>query len=277
MYRVIRVLNNNGVLVYDMDQREEAILLGNGVGFGRRVNERFELPQSDNVKRYSIVDREDKDRTGRQVIGGMNPLYLEAASRIVETGRQLLGEMNPNIMIPLADHIAYAVERVKTGITFHNPYHSDIKALYPEEYQAAQKAEAIIREMTGCRLPEEETGYIALHIRAGRMDEKLEESLKTVALLEKAVSMVEEGLGLKLDSHSFMYERFMSHLKYLVVCTKNGDPVSLDMDEYAKKQFPQSYGLAGRICSVMGKELGKPVPKEAVGHLAIHMERLKAD
>ena len=31
MYRVIKVLNNNGVLVYDMKRDEEAILLGNGI------------------------------------------------------------------------------------------------------------------------------------------------------------------------------------------------------------------------------------------------------
>ncbi len=33
MYRVIKVLNNNGVLVYDMKREEEAILLGSGIGF----------------------------------------------------------------------------------------------------------------------------------------------------------------------------------------------------------------------------------------------------
>ena len=36
MYRIIKVLNNNGILVYDDHTGREMILLGNGVGFGKR-------------------------------------------------------------------------------------------------------------------------------------------------------------------------------------------------------------------------------------------------
>ena len=37
MYRVIKVLNNNGVLALDMEKKQEVILLGNGVGFGKKT------------------------------------------------------------------------------------------------------------------------------------------------------------------------------------------------------------------------------------------------
>ena len=121
MYRVIKVLNNNGVLVYDMKRDEEAILLGNGIGFGKRVNERFE--RDENTKRYTIVDREEKKRTGRQVLSGMDPQFLELAGRIVELARAELGELNPNILIPLADHIAVAVERIDRKSTRLNSSH----------------------------------------------------------------------------------------------------------------------------------------------------------
>lgn len=80
---------------------------------------------------------------------------------------------------------------------------------------------------------------------------------------------------MKLDPHSFLFERFMAHLRYLVVRIRDGEPIHLDMDEYARTQFPESYELAGRICSCIGKELEKAVPKEAVGHLAIHIERVR--
>ena len=45
MYRVIKVLNNNGILVLDDASGQELILLGNGAGFGHRAGERMtELP-----------------------------------------------------------------------------------------------------------------------------------------------------------------------------------------------------------------------------------------
>lgn len=39
MYRVIKVLNNNGILVYHVETGKEMILLGNGVGFGKKPTE----------------------------------------------------------------------------------------------------------------------------------------------------------------------------------------------------------------------------------------------
>ena len=273
MYRVIKVLNNNGVLVYDMKREEEAILLGSGIGFGKRVNERFE--RDENTKRYTIVDREEKKRTGRQVLNGMDPKFLELAGKIVELAKGELGELNPNILIPLADHIAVAVERMQNGILLKNPFHGDIRILYPEEYRIAQKSRDMVQECTGCFLCEDEVGYITLHIRAGRTDEKLEESFHMVTVMRMAVTMAEEEMGMKLDPHSFLFERFMAHLRYLVVRIRDGEPIHLDMDEYARTQFPESYELAGRMCSCIGKELEKAVPKEAVGHLAIHIERVR--
>lgn len=272
MYRVIKVLNNNGVLVYDMKRQEEAILLGNGIGFGKKINERFE--RDENTKRYTIVDRKEKMRTGRQVLSDMDPEFLELAGRIVELARTKWGELNPNILIPLADHIAVAVERMQNGILLKNPFHGDIRVLYPEEFQIALKARDMVQEISGCVLCQDEVGYIALHIRAGRMDEKLEESLQMVTVMRMVTAMVEESLDLKLDPHSFMFERFMAHLRYLVVRIRDGESIRLDMDEYARTQFPRSYELARQICEKLEKELHRPVPREAVGHLGIHIERL---
>lgn len=45
MYRVSRVLNNNGVIAIDMDDNQEYVLLGKGLGFGKKVSERFEKPE----------------------------------------------------------------------------------------------------------------------------------------------------------------------------------------------------------------------------------------
>ncbi len=273
MYRVIKVLNNNGVLVYDMKRGEEAILLGSGIGFGKHVNERFE--RDENTKRYAIVDREEKKRTGRQVLSGMDPAFLELTGKILDMARQQLGELNPNILIPLADHIAVAVLRMQNGILLKNPFHGDIRVLYPEEYRIAKESQGMIAREVGCMLCEDEVGYIALHIRAGRMDEKPEDSLRVASLMKEVVATVEQGMGLRLDPESFLFERFMAHLRYLIARIRDEEPITLDMDQYARTQFPDSYQLAEVICKKVGQEFKKAVPKEAVGHLAIHMERLR--
>ena len=43
MYRVSKVLNNNGVIAIDMDENKEYVILGKGVGFGKKVSQRDAL------------------------------------------------------------------------------------------------------------------------------------------------------------------------------------------------------------------------------------------
>lgn len=55
MYRVIKVLNNNGILVYHVETGKEMILLGNGVGFGKKPTEQIEkLPEP----KYILLSQE---------------------------------------------------------------------------------------------------------------------------------------------------------------------------------------------------------------------------
>ena len=50
-----------------------------------------------------------------------------------------------------------------------------------------------------------------------------------------------------------------------MLCGVDG-PLGLDFSDFA---------LAERICARLGEELHRQVPREAVGHLGIHIERLK--
>ena len=54
MYRVSRVLNNNGVIAIDMEDNQEYVLLGKGLGFGKKVSERFEKPEGASM--YRLAD-----------------------------------------------------------------------------------------------------------------------------------------------------------------------------------------------------------------------------
>ncbi|MFR6163276.1 MAG: CAT RNA binding domain-containing protein [Mediterraneibacter gnavus] len=58
MYRVSKVLNNNGVIAINMEENIEYVLLGKGIGFGKKISQRFEAP--DNCTRYSL--KEDTER-----------------------------------------------------------------------------------------------------------------------------------------------------------------------------------------------------------------------
>ena len=58
MHRIIKVLNNNGILVYDEERKRELILLGNGVGFGKKPSQQIEDIRG--AKVYTLVTRQKK-------------------------------------------------------------------------------------------------------------------------------------------------------------------------------------------------------------------------
>ena len=103
MYRVIKVLNNNGILVYHVETGKEMILLGNGVGFGKKPTEQIEkLP---GAKVYSLVTRR-KQESVLKTVNGIRPEFIEATGKIIEEAENVFQKINHEMLLPLADHIA---------------------------------------------------------------------------------------------------------------------------------------------------------------------------
>ncbi|HIX14827.1 MAG TPA: PRD domain-containing protein [Candidatus Hungatella pullicola] len=273
MYRVVKILNNNGVLAIDMEAGKEVIFLGNGAGFGKKTGQRFD--HIDGASVYTAETRREQE-SALKVVNGMDPVFLEVTGKIIETAEQVFRQVNHDILLPLADHIALAVKRVREGKELPNPFTQDIQALFEQEYQVALKGREIIEKETGCKIPEDEVGYITLHIHSALSEENVEQSLIMARLVKKCVLNIEEGLGIQVPPHTLGYSRLVSHIRYMIMRTCKGEKVNLDLEDYARENFPKAYHLADRICRDMEKELGKQMAKEETGFLGIHIQRVYA-
>ena len=49
MYRVRKALNHNTLIAISMENNQEYLLIGKGIGFGKKVSERFEIPEKFNL------------------------------------------------------------------------------------------------------------------------------------------------------------------------------------------------------------------------------------
>lgn len=49
MYRIEKVLNHNTVMAIHQDDHKEVLIMGKGVGFGRKVAERIEVRPEDRL------------------------------------------------------------------------------------------------------------------------------------------------------------------------------------------------------------------------------------
>ena len=271
MYRIIKVLNNNGILVYHNETGRELILMGNGVGFGKKPTQQIEdMP---GAKVYSLVTRQ-KQQSVLKVVNGIQPGFIEAAGRIIEEAEKVFSEVNHEILLPMADHIALAAKRAKENRQIPNPFTPDIRVLFSKEYTVAIRGRDIIREMMGYEISDDEVGFLTLHIHAGLSDEQVSVTLDTTRIINEGIRMIEKGFSQKLQEDSLAYTRLMSHLYYMVARTRNGESTKVDFNDFIFTNYPETGRVAEMVCSYMGNELKKPVAKEEIGFLAIHILRI---
>lgn len=269
MFEIVRVLNHNAVLV---KQKENLYLvLEKGVGFSRKAEDVIEL--SSDIKKFQLQS-ETRRGNSEEIIERLDTKYLEISSEIIEMAEQTLGKLDHNILLPLADHIAFAVERMKKGMTISNPFTHELSLLNPEEYEAALKSKDIILEKTGFEFDEDELGYITLHLHCARTSQEVDESMQMAILIKDSIGEIEDRFNTKIDVTSVAYSRLLTHMRYLIARIKSNEKLYLDMGEYVRSQFPIAYEVATDIIKQVAKIMNTPIEEIEVGYLAIHIQRI---
>jgi transcriptional antiterminator len=274
MFRVIKALNHNGIIAIEVNSNKEYILLGKGIGFGKKVNERIEAPENTNI--YLLQQQTERGST-REIINDLEPKVLDIASEIIMEAEKKFKKIDANILWPLADHIAFAIKRIKNNKQISNPLTQDIRALFSEEYEIACKGKEIIKEIEGIDINEDEIGYIALHIHSSLGSEKISQSIEMARIVRECITSIEHNTGKIIDIESLSYNRLMSHIKYMTARTMKGETINLDMNDYIKERFPKSFQIAKDICRQVGRELKKEIKEVEIGYLAMHIERVFSD
>ncbi|MDN5569948.1 MAG: PRD domain-containing protein [Propionibacteriaceae bacterium] len=159
--RVSRVLNNNAVMVTEAGDRV-AIVLGRSIGYGKRpgdaidpgaVSERFLPDQSTPIDRLAAFLSD-------------TPLeVVRVAREIAELAHARLGvRLSQALVLPLADHLAFALDRARSATELDYPLRWEVGQLYPAELALGGEAIALVRRHLGVDLPDAEAVPVAMHL-----------------------------------------------------------------------------------------------------------------
>ena len=269
MFEIIKVLNHNAILV--KQNNVIYLALEKGIGFSKKVEDHIEL--SENTKKY-LLQNETKRGNSEELLQRIDTKYVELSSEIIQMAEQTLGKLDHNILLPLADHIAFAIERMKRDMQISNPFANEISLLNPEEYEAALKSKELILEKTGYTFDEEELGYITLHLHCARTSQEVDESMQMAIIIRESIDEIEKRFNTTIDVTSLAYSRLLTHMRYLIARIKNNEKLYLDMGEYVRNQFPLAYEVATDIIKDVARTLNTPVEEIEVGYLAIHIQRI---
>lgn len=273
MYRVEKVLNHNTVIAIHGDNHKEYLIMGKGIGFGKKINERIETRPEDTV--YSLQESTERGDAG-QLAKSISPVCLEIADEVLKKAEQTFGTIDRNMLFPMADHIEFAVKRIQNNEQIRNPLTEDIRILFHAEYKVAQCIEDILLKRLGIQIDEHEIGYVALHIHSALEEENISQSMQMAQAVRTCVSMVERETGKSIDVLSLSYNRLMNHIRYLVLRAQKGEPLKVSMNDYMEIKFPRSFQIAQTVCDQLSQDLHVQLSEEEIGYLAIHLERVTA-
>lgn len=274
MYRITKVLNHNTVIGLKEDARKEYLIMGKGIGFGKKVSERLETDGSETV--YSLQDSTERGEA-KELATSVDPICLEIANEILDEAEKEFQKIDRNILFPLADHIEYAVKRVKNNEQISNPLTDDIRILFYKEYKVADKIRPIIQKALGVEMDEDEVGYVALHVHSALQDENVSQAMQMARAVRECITMVETEIGKPIDVLTLSYNRLMNHVRNMVARAMNHEELKLNMNDYMGIKFPQAFETAKHICEQVGEMLKCPLSEVEIGYLAMHIERVAND
>lgn len=186
---LIRVLNNNAVMV-ELDGAR-VILLGRGLGFGRRLGDPIDYADASEV--FTPTSPDGFFELSEFV--AQIPLEVFRVSRrAVDLAAEKSG-IRPSqaLLLSIADHLNFAVHRAREGIVIDFPLSWEVRQLYPNEAALGEATVEIAQEELEVVLDHVVEGHHA----AGLRHLLLEVRVRTIALLQVTLLLgaaVSEGV-----------------------------------------------------------------------------------
>ena len=270
---ISKVLNNNVAVV--IENNEEKIVMGRGICFKKKTGDTIEPETIDKV--FYLHNQEVLSRFKELVVD--IPLeYLEIGEEIMDEARLSLGKaLNDNIYISMGDHIYTAVVRAKDDILVKNALLWDIQRFYKEEYQIGKKALEIIEKKTGVLLPNDEAGFIALHIVNGQLDEDVHDMYEITKIMQEIENIVRYHFKIEFNEESAYYYRFITHLKFFaqrLVEHKKQNKQEDDLLEVVQVKYANAYQCVEKIAIYIKNQYNYELYDEEKLYLTIHIHRV---
>ncbi|QAV26288.1 transcription antiterminator [Anoxybacillus flavithermus] len=272
-FRIEKVLNNN-VLIASHPTYDEVVLIGKGIGFGKKKGDVIE--QRD-VEKWFILKNEREQEQYKKLLPHVDEEFIGLMNDIIHHIRtRMNSSLNEHIHVALTDHILFAIKRLEQGMDIKNPFLVETKSLYPLEYDVAAEVVNMLNERLHIELPEGEIGFIALHIHSALTNHQLSEVNQHSQLISRLVSVVEEQLNIRIDRESIHYLRFVRHLRYAIERVKKGEKIEepKKLSNILKETYPLCYNLSWKLIKIMQQTLQLPVDEAEAVYLTLHLQRL---
>ena len=269
-----KVINNNIISAYEKSGAE-VIVMGRGIGFKKKQGE---VVPADQISKIFRIKSRTLTEQFKELLANMPLERVRISDEIISHAKDHLKlKLNQSIYVTLTDHINFAIERVSQGIEPQNALLWEIKRFYPQEFQLGIYALELIQDRLGILLPEDEAGFIALHFVNAEYGTDIRDAVKFPNQMQAIVDIVERDLGILLDESSLHYERFMTHIKFLIQRIYRKELLSSEDRELSllmQRKYPREYQCSVKVAEYIMQATGSRLSEEEIMYLSVHIRRV---
>ena len=269
-----KVINNNIISAYEKSGAE-VIVMGRGIGFKKKQGE---VVPADQISKIFRIKSRTLTEQFKELLANMPLERVRISDEIISHAKDHLKlKLNQSIYVTLTDHINFAIERVSQGIEPQNALLWEIKRFYPQEFQLGIYALELIQDRLDILLPEDEAGFIALHFVNAEYGTDIRDAVKFPDQMQAIVDIVEHDLGILLDESSLHYERFMTHIKFLIQRIYRKELLSSEDRELSllmQRKYPREYQCSVKVAEYIMQATGSRLSEEEIMYLSVHIRRV---
>lgn len=270
---VVKNINNNVALCLD-SKGQEVVVFGKGVGFLKPPSE---VPLSKIQRTFYDLNR--------KFLPLLDDIPLDVidftAQQVAQIRGQLPYETNANLIMTLADHLAFAMTRAKKGIYTPMPSIYEMEQNYPVEIRIGRQIVNAMEQTFHVKLPKGEVQGVAMHFinaslgspSSGQLT--AEEEYETI--LERMTQIVEYALQVTIRRDTFNYARFATHVQYLLKRVQAESPIDSDnLQVYAsiRNEYKDVSACVDQIHEYLQRNWSIDLSEEEKLYLIMHINRV---
>ncbi|MFV0380776.1 MAG: PRD domain-containing protein [Breznakia sp.] len=212
--KILQSLNQNALLV--SDEGREFIIIGKGIGYGKKKGD---VVENEEVSKYYKIKNSENENRVQAILEELDEEVIFMAEKIAKHAQvNLQKELNESFIFSLASHIKFTEEKYQSGIDIPEPFHYELRYLYPKEYRVAEWAVRFLNSEYDMNLPKVEISFFILHFVNGLLEnEQVNNAVELSEILNDIVEIVEDSLDRSLDRNSLEFSRFIIHIRYFIL------------------------------------------------------------
>ena len=272
--KISKIINNNIVSSLD-DKKREIIVMGKGLGFGKKPDMDIDEQKIEKIFR---MDTPSEMKQFTHLLRDVPLEIVQVVTQIINKAKEHIPDkLQESIYLTLIDHINFIREKQRQNIQFHNPLLYDIKRLYKVEYKIGEEAVKYINTVLGVDFPKEEAASIALHFINARLGMELPESISVAKIIQNTLKIVQYSFNITIDHDSMEAEYFTSYLKFFAQRVINNTMLKTAdemIDDMVMARYHKSYSCVIRIANYIKKEYEIQLSQGEMIDLTVQIERI---